>query len=197
MLGAILLAFLVTFPYKSYHNNHIFDESSILIDKINIEKTRIDSLKKCIDSSFHQWDSFFNSYNKTFPNDPYDEAKLKERLGSFAENDSIKNKWSKWGTDVIKFNKSLGYNNPEAFKKFTKNISMYTYYRRNSKIKLANKEIEILRLKKEELMNKKMGLNDQLNILGLISLSLFILLFILRYFYLGLKWSIAILKLEN
>jgi len=128
------------------------------------------------------------------PKNIYSNQQVWKRLSSIAVNDSVEYKWRKvWNKELMSFNKELGYKTPNDFKNFIL-INMFTpndsiNYKKN---KLINEEIDELKYKlNNHILIKK---EERVHIVFLAICITFTLLFLIRYFYYGIKWSLKTLK---
>lgn len=121
-------------------------------------------------------------------------------LYKLAKNDSIEYRWNhKWDKNQIYFINQYGIKTSKEFKEYIlKNIVTkedYRNYNEGKKIKfnIAN----TLLLEKKNLIRGKFDIKETISFLSKVLIISFIILFVLRYIYYALKWSIIILKKQG
>lgn len=191
-----LTAFLSIYIFNAIKEKKI----SRLSNEIKTISKQIDSLlfayNKKIDKRnwyFKEWSTYSdltddNQYNTL--------VKVWNRIEYLAQQDSIRYRWQNiWGKDLVIFHKDIGFQNPEEFKAFIdynrispKNISDF---------KIANEKktiISDLNKQIKETTTSKLSYDEQLDFTTNAILLLCLLIFVFRYLYYGVKWSLKTLN---
>ena len=195
MIALGLLIFVCIFPYNSYQNKQINKIENSISKK---EKTT-DSLHKSVNAKKKNQEWFFNKVSSEFDitNSEYSELKtLWPILQRIAENDSTEYRWNnKWEQSLIDFHKGIGFKNAQELEKFIETNSLNAKDSiQLEKSTLIRNEILGLKKRKIELENKVFDEYDRMDLLAGIGIILFGILFILRYLFYAVKWSIKTLK---
>jgi hypothetical protein len=123
-------------------------------------------------------------------------AKVWNRLYEIARADSVKYKWEHaWKNNAVTFLKETDFETPQKFQTFIlENIATGKDVEQN---RLANEfysEVDALQNKSNEVSMKIVTIENQLRMAAVaLAIALFVL-FVLRFFYYGIRWSISILK---
>jgi hypothetical protein len=139
-----------------------------------------------------KYKSRFDFYTKQ----DYSNVKIWDKLYDIAKSDSIKYKWeTTWDKELVTFIKELGFHTPESFKTFilSNNLSKDDI-KRNQEATKINLEINILLNNRSGISNTIVSTNNQLKISVFAFLISLIILFIFRYIFYGVTWSIRTLK---
>ncbi len=120
---------------------------------------------------------------------------LWNRFLEISDNDSIEIKWKgKWKVDDITlFFEKIGFSRPDSLNNFIKRYS-YSKSESSAKQKVENINNDIKILKKDFNSISILSPQMQIDFLKKSLLVLFIILFMLRYIYYGIKWSLKTLK---
>ena len=115
-----------------------------------------------------------------------------------AKVDSIKYKWNVWAKELIDFNKEFDFNTPEKFKEFidanTINSKDSAEYNESLNV---NRDITILKTQKRDVETKKLSFEKQVEFGITSTIVLGIILFVARYLFCAVRWSIKVLKQKN
>ncbi len=189
------LIFICVFPYNSYQKNNI-DK----IDKSLSEKEKLtENLHKSVDEKIENQEWFFEKLSSEFDitNSEYSELKtLWPILQRIAENDSIEHRWNnKWEKSLTDFHKGIGFKNGKELETFIEKNSISSddsiQLKKSEEIR---KEITELKKQRAEFKYKILNDNDKLDLVGGIGVTLFGILFLLRYLIYAVKWSLRTLK---
>jgi len=116
------------------------------------------------------------------------------QLRSIVENDSLEYKWdNKYSNELKDLLKKIGFNNPIVFKKFIEeNLLNDDDYKHYYKVKKLQQEIK----KNENIIKKNQNYFKEIRIKNSLKAFLisFLILFVIRYFYLSIMWSIKTLR---
>lgn len=195
MISLGLLIFSCIFPYNSYQNKQVNKIENSILEK---EKTA-DRLYKSVNAKRKNQEWFYNKVSSEFDisNSEYSELKtLWPILQRIAENDSTEYRWkNKWEQSLIDFHKGIGFKNAQELEKFIETNSLNTKDSiQLEKFNLIRNEVSTLKKRKIELETKVFDEHDRMNLLAGIGILLFGILFILRYLFYAVKWSIKTLK---
>jgi len=201
LLALILLSaliFVCVFPYNSYQENRIEKINKKLIEREKLN----DSLHKSVNEKIKKQEWFFEKISSEFDisNSEYSELKtLWPILQRIAENDSTEHRWNnKWEKSLIDFHKSIGFKKGKDLQIFILNNSITS--KDSIQLNKSNeiqKEITELSKQKIELKNRIFQYSEKRNFIIGISAILFGILFVLRYLFYGIKWSIKELNDKN
>jgi RNAse (barnase) inhibitor barstar len=201
LLTLILLSaliFVCVFPYNLYQENKIEKTNKKLIEKEKLT----DNLHKSVNEKIKNQKWFFEKISSEFDitNTEYSELKtLWPILQKIAENDSTEYRWNnKWEKSLIDFHKSIGFKNGKDLQFFILNNSITS--KDSIQINKSNeiqKEITELSKQKIELKNRIFQDSEKEKFIIGISAILFGILFVLRYLFYGVKWSIKQLNDKN
>ena len=194
VLGLGLTFFFCTFPYNLFRNNQIGN-----LDDAILEKTQLaDSLSQSFTLKFQKQKWFFDQYANKFENDPkYNtQEKVWFRLDDLAKNDSIKFRWEKkWSKELVTFNQEIGFTTPEKMKDYIEVNTINIIDSINYKQSLtSNQQKDSLINKKNEIKTKILSFDEQVE-LGIMTIIIFVIvLFLIRYLFYAVTWSMKILK---
>ena len=190
-----IIAFFITFPYD-YNFNRKINKLNTSIDKMI--KTA-DSLSADYDKKADNQDYFFSEFNNKYGEFYKSKEELFIRLDELLKKDSIKIKWEKvWDKDLINLHISLGFPNSESFINFlsqniiTDNDRAFKNESDSLKIKIEGSKLKI-----NIFNSKKLTFADRINFSLMIFLCVIFFLFLLRYIFYGIQWSLKILKDDN
>ncbi len=191
-----LLCFFSTYLYNFYKNKQAGDINKSIEEK----SAQADSLAFAYKQKTEKQNWFFNQYSAEFDvkgDSKYNtKEKVWSRIDNLAKKDSIRFKWENvWDKELINYNKKIGFQTPDSFKTFIESnrINETEIENYNSSLKLIE-VIKSLTSKKDKIKSKTLTFDKQLEF-GIKSLLvLIIFLFILRYLFYGIKWSIRTLK---
>ncbi len=192
-----LICFLFTYAYNSYLENKI-EKTNILISS---KTATVDGLSK-INAKLEKQTWLHSQLLKEYDvseNPDYTKEKLWQTLSDLSQKDSIKIRWvSTWkdGPNNFKsfFNK-IGFDNPENLMTFlddntinkadSSNIETYSALRN---------EIQKHKREKTKLDSKYLNYKEQKDFGIIVFFSLSTALFLFRYVYYGINWSVKTLK---
>lgn len=190
-----LVTFLTIYPYNYFKRNQI----DSLTKEISEKKLISDSLSKSYKLKTEKQFWFTDKYISKFDlprNKDYNNAKVWNRLYEIAKSDSVRYKWEKtWDKELIAFNKELGFDTPQSFQNFILTNIIYTKdIEQNKAAEKINSEVDILQNKMSETYKKIVSTESQLRTAGLAFIISVVILFLFRYLFYGIKWSIRTLK---
>lgn len=189
------IAFLAVYPYNSYEHRQV--------NKINVElavQTKLaDSLSYPCQSKTDRQRTFSRQYFNHFPNKKnFDDANalLWKRLSSLARHDSIGYLWKHtWEPELRLFNAMMGYSTPEAFQHFIKSnmfsLQEWADYKRSL---VLQEEIRVRNQENTQRYLRILTPESQWRTAGLAFLLAVGTLFVLRYLWYGIRWSIRVLR---
>lgn len=193
VLGSLIV--LSVFPYNAYQRNQVVNLNS----EIGLKEKQTNSLHKTVNEKIKNQEWFFVKVSSEFDiaNSEYSELKtLWPLLQRIAENDSTAYRWNnKWENSLIEFHKSIGFKNPEELESFIEQNSVYS--KDSIDLKKSNEiriEIKGLNTRKSDLKRKIFTESDKENMAIGIGIILFGILFLSRYLFYAIKWSIKTLK---
>jgi len=186
-----LLTFVCIFPYNLYQQKRINEIENIISER----KAIADSLNKSVSEKLknQKWyhKKITDKFNFTKPVKSFWLS-----VSNHTQNDSVNYHWNNnWTNNLIEYHKTLGFNNAQELESFIKNNSL----NKQDSIKLEKtdhirKEISDFKNRKIKLENKYFDEYDRMELLTGIGIILFGILFLLRYLFYAVKWSIKILK---
>jgi hypothetical protein len=198
-LLTIITIFLSLLFYLSLYTwNFYFKYQTRKIEK-NIEQLSIscDSLMNPYTTKIENQKWFFESmskeYNITNFND-YKEYWLRtEYLQSV---DSISIRWNSiWDNSIIDYFKKLGFNNCDSLNKFIlQNTITISDLENKSNAEKTQQEIDTLKYKLQSIGKKVLEKNDMIQFSLFFLIAIVFILFILRYIYKAIVWSLKTLK---
>lgn len=173
----IVLSYVILKLYIKHETSKI-DEQIAIIAKELKSKKEIERF------------NFFNAFNNNFPNN-YTYSKFWERLEKLAEKDSIKVKWEEWNSEVVSFNKKMGYSTDVEFRSFI--LSNTFTPKEIVQRERIDSKIEELKVQKNFIENNNY-FNDKFIIILITILFVF---YPFRFLLKGLKWSLKNLSQNN
>lgn len=190
-----IVLFCFVFFYNSYQTNQIKNTEEIISNKtksINNIISPINQKKKNLDWFFRKVFSEFDVSNSVYST-PETFWPIVQRM---AKNDSTEYRWNnKWSKEIIAFYKKIGFENGKKLQDFilTNAIDSKDKARLNE---VSEMQIQIAQLNKAKynLKNKIYDSKQTKNLMLKGLLILFGLLFILRYLFYAIVWSISTLK---
>jgi hypothetical protein len=187
IIGSTIIAYVSTSVYNLYQ-----------IQKISTLDTQINNLSKSYKAKLDRQVWLLDKqreYLKIY----YDQKEQEQTwkyLFNHVENDrlpikmgfKVDNKIKPWSAEVINFLKQLGFDTPEKFKKFIVDS-------RFNKTELANYRLsKSISSEKQQLSKRILENYEKRDITIWTSIFSFIILFLLRYLMLVLRWSIYTLR---
>jgi hypothetical protein len=192
LLSTLLLCILFYISLIGYNQLKSNKNDLLESDLKNIEYT-YDSLmknhKSKIDNQKWLHEKFYNNYSKSYKT--YDA--LWDRLVFLYTIDSISVKYNKiWSKETIDFFTSVGLNSSHSLNDFVENNSLTS--EETNQIKRLEFDKETIKRESEEIIREKLTTNEKVARLLAFLWTLLIILFLFRYIYYTIIWSIKILK---
>ncbi len=187
ILVITVIAYVSTTIFNLYH-----------IQKISTLDTKINILSKSYKAKFDKQVWFFDKQQE-YLKISYDHKEKKRTwryLFNHVDNDrlpikmgfKLDNTIKPWSVEVIIFLKQLGFDTPEKFKKFIVDS-------RFNKAELENYRLsQSLSVEKQQISKRILENYEKRDITIWTSILSFVILFLLRYLILALRWSIHTLK---
>lgn len=168
------------FTRNKYHNK-----------EISIKKLRINKFSKNAVNRFDRWLSLEVASQNWYRNKP-DREKEWEKLKIYFEDQNTRDTTNlKWSNELLKFIKSIGFSSPDKLKQYTK-----TFGTPKEEIK-ALEESSNLEKQVKNLESNIIFEEEHNYITQSVSIIAFCALFLTRYLYISIRWSINILKQAN
>ncbi|MCF6404814.1 hypothetical protein L3C95_18085 [Chitinophaga filiformis] len=189
-----IFTFLGIYPYNFLKKRQI----EALTIEITDKKNHADSLLAHVERKASKQFKFTNWYAHTF-NVPREHQKIWMHFYKMAQTDSIKQLCEpNSNRDFVAFLNQTGFKSPERFKSFIlKNtLTLKDIHAKEASI-IANKEADSMAIQRDELTTQILPFKSQLGISYLVFLTGLVALFLLRYVYYGIKWSILVLKQKS
>lgn len=195
MLALILLTYIIFFLYNKYYNDQIGRLNILTAEKKELDN----SISRTINQKNKKQKWFFESAASRFDlskSEYKDIEALWPILERIATNDSIQYYWNeRWDLSLKEFHKSIGFDNWNELNSFIKDNSFNSedeqILQKSLKLK---EEIGILNRRKENIKNQILSDKQKDDIIRKTGISLFAILFLLRYLVYGVRWSIKTLK---
>lgn len=193
-MGLILL--LSTFPYNAIIRNKVESQNY----KISYKTKLADSLDNNYLTKIENQEWYLNEYINTYSVNSNKFSDLRDKLWVLLKNlsteDSINYKWeNEWGEGFESFNKNLGFSNPQELKTFIeRNIITKLDSSNHDSAFIIKSEIYSLSENKNELEKKILSKEERKALWLKILFYCYFILFVIRYLFYCIKWSIKTLK---
>lgn len=184
------LVYLYIIGYNSYKQSKC-NTLSVTIAEKHFQR---DSLQSTYANKLKTQEEYFNKLDHFY--DMNTTEILWKRLRQIYESDSIEYKWANsWDIDLINFNKSIGLGNAASLSAFIEdNLLNDSEIRNRQKVKLLQKEIGQLKFAKIKTKNTIVSDAYRNSILKYSILIIIIFLFLVRYAFYALRWSIITMR---
>ncbi len=185
------LYFLIVIFIGSVTYAGIFTRNKYINKEISIKKLRINKFSKNAVNRFDRWLSLEVASQNWYRNKP-DREKEWEKLKIYFEDQNTRDTTNlKWSNELLKFIKSIGFSSPDKLKQYTK-----TFGTPKEEIKAledsSNLEKQVKNLESNIIFEEEHNYITQS-----VSIIAFCALFLTRYLYISIRWSINILKQAN
>jgi hypothetical protein len=185
------LYFLLVILIGSVTYAGIFTRNKYYIKKISIQKLRINKLSKNSVDRFDRWLSLEVASQNWYRDKPDREKEWKKLQIYFEDQNTRETTRLKWSNELLKFIKSIGFSSPDKLKTYTK-----TFVTPKEEIGALEESSNLEKQVKN--LESKIIFEDEHNyITQLFSIIAFCSLFLTRYLYISIRWSINILTQAN
>ena len=164
-------------------------------NQISSKQRIADSLMQRYDRKLKNQTWFFNELNNEFDIQNYTLEKSWQRLAELSKEDSLIAFYKMNEKLFLAFNKQMGFETPNKWKDFIED-NLFQQIDINNKNKSSKiiTEIERLKIQKKDIQKKILIKSEQVRISFNAFVFSGILLFLLRYIFYGIRWSIKTLK---
>jgi hypothetical protein len=189
----VIIATGFAYYYQSLRNEKVNTELHYANKQVESKISEIDSIEVSLDSAKIKWGVFMKAFELKFPG-AENSWDARRNLSQFSESDSLYVRYKKWDQDLKEFLVDFGFKDFQMFKFFVEDISLFERDRRTLEIENLRSQIQDLRFDKRDIKMKYWTTQNLYSAVVKVLLIAFGLLFLLRYFILGLIWSVRTLK---
>jgi len=189
-----LFAGICIYPYNFYKQNQINAKN----DKIHALRKKSDSLSLVYNEKKRVQKIFFNSASLIFGwSESYQD--LWKLLGEKYHNGSIPVMYNRVpSSDFVKFLKSEGYDNSEAFEKFlSENLLTKSDSLNYLESEKTDQIIFGVIIESNHIKEKMIDSDEHMKFFAQVLAILFSIAYPIRFFALGVKWSLGIINQKN
>jgi hypothetical protein len=196
VLSLGIITYLVTCAINTYKWNKIEIQSSKIIKNMKLN----DSLSVTYRAKIDKRTWFFNQFNNHYElslDTAFDERdEIWKKFDKWSLNDSIHYKWEHdFVNENRNFFKSIGFPNSKILQSFFDKYRLNKIESSNYDSSLVIKsEIDILFKKNNEYESGIFSKNEQIDLTLNVLYVLFVLMFLIRYLFCLIKWSLKTLK---
>lgn len=190
---------LITFLSIYLYNFYLKTKSQNLLNEYFAKESIADSLRKPFYSKKNHQEWFYNIQNEKIDlsgSDYNSPEKLWKRLDELALKDSIILKYhTVWGADLKRILQDIGFNNPAKLRDFINDNRITSQDSlNNQKGENIRKDMYTLQSKKYDVEENIISSRKQIHIAIWAIVFSLLFLFIIRYIYYAIKWSVKTLR---